>query len=153
MLNPRRIRLSDRGIGQSLRRVPVRPPPTTGSRDLAEAVGRVIHRVRRQAGLSQQTLADHLGVNRSAVSRWEHGLRSPTLAHLTLLGELAGRRASALLTEAEELMRPPRGADRFEDGSGPDGPDRLDGPTGSDRSDDVDDRDRGEMGDDDAADD
>lgn len=125
VLNPRRIRLSDRRIRQSLRRLPVRPPPTAEAGDLAGAIGRVIHRLRLRAGLSQQEFADQLGVDRSAVSRWERGQRCPTLVHLTLLGELAGCRASSLLAEAEDLMRPPRGTDRFADGVGPDDPDQV----------------------------
>ena len=153
MLNPRRIRLSNRGIGQSLRRLSVRPTPTTEARDLAEAIGRVIYRVRLRVDLSQQQLADRLDVNRSAVSRWERGRRCPTLGHLTLLGELDGRSASSLLIEAEDLLHPARGTVRFEDGFGPDGPDWLDGLNGPDDPDDPDDPDRPSREDDDAADD
>jgi len=127
VLNPHRIRLSDRRIRQSLRRVPVRPPTSSDMPDLDVALGHVIYRVRLRTGLSQQGLATRLGVNRSAVSRWERGQRCPTLSHLMLLGELAGGRGSSLLIEVEDLLRPLQGTDRFEDGFGPDGPDWLDG--------------------------
>lgn len=153
MLNPRRIRLSDRGIRQSLRRGAVRTPPSPDAQRLAVATGWVIYRIRLRTGLSQQDLADSLGINRSAVSRWEHGQRCPTLLHLTLVGELAGCRASALLSEVEDLMGPSQGTDQFEDGFGPDGPDWLDAPGERDEPDGPQTPDRPEEEDDDAADD
>lgn len=152
MLNPHRIRLSDRRIRQSLRRLPVRLPSSDTS-DLAVALGRVIYHVRLRTGLSQQGLADRLGVNRSAVSRWERGQRCPTLSHLMLLGELAVRRGSSLLIEAEDLIRPPQGTDRFEDGVGQDGPHWLDGLDGLAGLGGLNGVKRPERGDDDAADD
>ena len=120
MLNPHLIRLADRVTGQPLRQRPVRPPPSSDPQTLAVAVGYVIFRVRWRAGLSQREFASRLGINRSAVSRWESGQRFPTLSHLTLVGELVGRRASAMLTEAEDMVLA-AGADRLDRGCGRDG--------------------------------
>lgn len=36
-------------------------------------------KLRKWAGLTQQQLADHLGVHRNAVSNWERGLDTPRL--------------------------------------------------------------------------
>jgi DNA-binding transcriptional regulator YiaG len=50
--------------------------------------------LREQAGLSQQDVADALGVTRTAVSLWEAGDREPRPAHreryLELLDRIAG---------------------------------------------------------------
>lgn len=123
MLNPRHIRLTDRGIGRSLGARPIRPPPTATPPTLAVALGSVISRVRRRAGLSQRQLAGQLRLDRSAISRWESGQRFPTTRHLTMLGESIGHPASSMLIEAEEMVRLANDAAGFEDGAGPERPD------------------------------
>ena len=40
-------------------------------------LGEKIQALRREAGLSQEGLADHLGVSRQAVSKWETNLSLP----------------------------------------------------------------------------
>ena len=49
--------------------------------------------LREQAGLSQETIADAVGVQRSAVSRWESGSRTPrgnvALTYAAVLNKLA----------------------------------------------------------------
>ncbi len=120
MLNPRHIRLSDKGIDRSLEQRPIRPPPAATPPALAVALGGVIRRVRQQAWLSQRQLATQLGLSRSAISRWESGRRFPTISHLERLGELIDRPASSMLTEAEEIVRITRQAARREPGAGPD---------------------------------
>ena len=44
--------------------------------------------LRRQAGMSQEQLADRLGVTRQSVSKWESGAAQPELAKLVALSEL-----------------------------------------------------------------
>lgn len=46
--------------------------------------------LRRQAGLSQQTLADATGLSRSAVGMYETGKREPDIETLRLLSEFFG---------------------------------------------------------------
>lgn len=49
-------------------------------------IGELIHRLRRERGLTQLQLAESLGVSDKAVSKWERGLGCP---ELSLLPELA----------------------------------------------------------------
>lgn len=42
-------------------------------------------RLRRKAGLSQEQLADQLGVTRQSVSKWESGAAMPELGKLIAL--------------------------------------------------------------------
>lgn len=44
--------------------------------------------LRRQAGMSQEQLADRLGVTRQSVSKWEGGAAQPELSKLVALSEL-----------------------------------------------------------------
>ena len=44
--------------------------------------------LRRQAGLSQEQLADRLGVTRQSVSKWESGASTPELGKLVALADL-----------------------------------------------------------------
>ena len=46
--------------------------------------------LRRKAGLSQEQLADRLGVTRQSVSKWESGIAMPELVKLISLSELFG---------------------------------------------------------------
>jgi DNA-binding XRE family transcriptional regulator len=50
--------------------------------------------LRVEAGLTQQDLADTIGVHRETVSRWERGSRTPRgrllIAYVELLDELRG---------------------------------------------------------------
>jgi transcriptional regulator with XRE-family HTH domain len=49
---------------------------------------RIAKLIREEAGVSQQRLADELGVNRVTVARWELGLRRPRGSHLERYSEL-----------------------------------------------------------------
>ena len=44
--------------------------------------------LRRQKGLSQEQLADRLGVTRQSVSKWESGAALPELGKLIALSDL-----------------------------------------------------------------
>ena len=47
-----------------------------------------IKQLREAQGLSQSELAAKLGVNRSAVSRWESGEKNPELTNLVRMADL-----------------------------------------------------------------
>ena len=56
---------------------------------------------RRRAGLSQEALAEQLGVSRQAVSKWETGDSEPELAKLRTLAGIFHVSADWLLSEEE----------------------------------------------------
>lgn len=49
-----------------------------------------IYTLRRKAGLSQEQLAERVGVSRQAISKWEGGLSVPELEKLSALSEVFG---------------------------------------------------------------
>lgn len=67
-----------------------------------EKMGGFIAKLRRQAGLTQQQVADRLRVSFQAVSKWEKGVSAPSLELLLPLSRLLGVSADALLTGREE---------------------------------------------------
>ncbi len=69
-----------------------------------------IQQLRRQAGLSQEALAEKLGVSRQAVSKWESGAALPELEKLTEMARLFSVRLDALLGLTPPEDSPPSGA-------------------------------------------
>ena len=70
--------------------------------------------LRRKAGLSQEELAEKLGVSRQAVSRWEMGETMPDAQNILMLSDIFGVTTDYLLrdemetgkTEKEETQAP-----------------------------------------------
>lgn len=58
---------------------------------------------RRRLGLSQEQLAERLGVSRQAVSKWETGEAAPELGKLAQLAAVFGVTADWLLSEEETI--------------------------------------------------
>lgn len=65
--------------------------------------------LRKKAGMSQEELADRLGVSRQAVSRWELGSTLPDAPNLLKLSDLFGVSVDYLLRDeyGEERQSPP----------------------------------------------
>ena len=61
-------------------------------------LGGRIREARRNAGLSQEKLAEQIGVSRQAVSKWESGASDPSTANLIALAKLYH-------TTVEEILR------------------------------------------------
>ena len=61
--------------------------------------GEKIQKLRREAGLSQESFAEQLGVSRQAVSKWESGAADPSTSNLLALAKLFGVPAEELLRE------------------------------------------------------
>lgn len=70
-----------------------------------------IYDCRRKQGLSQEALAEHLGVSRQAISKWERGEAEPELAKLRLLAKCFSVSSDWLLLNEPET--PPQAAAPF----------------------------------------
>jgi transcriptional regulator with XRE-family HTH domain len=89
--------------------------------------GARLRELREHAGLTQAQLAERAGLHLSAVTRYEHGRREPTLATASLL-------ATALGVPVDELLKPgaaeaprPRGRPRKSSGEGAEPPPKKPG--------------------------
>lgn len=67
---------------------------------LVKAVGKAIAAKRVENGLSQENVAEILGISREAVSRMETGVAIPSVVRLAELAEIFGCAIEELLTEA-----------------------------------------------------
>ncbi|WP_434661480.1 helix-turn-helix transcriptional regulator [Paraburkholderia sp. A3BS-1L] len=74
--------------------------PGTDLDRLAELVGRAIAKHRVESDLTQEQVAEQLGIGNEAVSRMERGLVMPTVARLVELAEIFECDAADLLTGA-----------------------------------------------------
>ena len=68
--------------------------------------GQKIQALRKQRGLTQEQLAQRLGVSRQAVSRWELDASLPETANLLPRGEVLGVSLDILLDPAQGLEGP-----------------------------------------------
>lgn len=78
------------------------PSPTTQPSPAAR-IGAVIARERRAAGITQDALANHLGVTKAAVSKWELGQSAPDIALIPRIAGYFGISCDELLGYAEEV--------------------------------------------------
>ncbi|RDU94941.1 helix-turn-helix domain-containing protein [Trinickia dinghuensis] len=74
--------------------------PKSGTENLAVAVGRAIAKQRTTSGLTQEQVAERLGIGLEAVSRMERGTVIPTVLRLFELADIFACDAADLLTEA-----------------------------------------------------
>lgn len=63
-----------------------------------EKIGRLIHTLRKEQGLTQQQLADRLHVSDKAVSKWECGAGCPDVSLLPTLSAVFGVQMETLLS-------------------------------------------------------
>ena len=67
------------------------------------SLGEVIKDHRARCGMTQEFVAEQLGVSRQAVSKWENGTSEPTTSNLLALSRLFGVPAEELLRNIEQL--------------------------------------------------
>ena len=72
----------------------------TDVNNLAGLVGQAIARQRSRCGLTQEEVAERLGVGNEAVSRIERGIVMPNIERLVELASIFGCETADLLTEA-----------------------------------------------------
>lgn len=83
----------------------------TDQKALAEAVGRAVAKQRVRCGMTQEAVAEILGVGNEAVSRIERGVVIPTVLRLFDFASIFGCEAAELLNEAS--LRPSDQASRI----------------------------------------
>lgn len=84
-----------------------------------------IYTCRKKAGLSQEALADRLGVSRQAVSKWETGEAEPEISKLRLLAEAFNVTTDWLLSDEDPEPEPESGWTASASAPPPSGP-RMD---------------------------
>lgn len=67
-----------------------------------KAFARVLRRLRKQKGLSQEDLGFEAGIHRTYVSQLERGLKSPSLRTLHRISKVLGISLSELLALVEQ---------------------------------------------------
>ncbi|WP_350616247.1 helix-turn-helix transcriptional regulator [Pseudomonas sp. HY7a-MNA-CIBAN-0227] len=72
----------------------------TNVKDLAGLVGQAIARQRSRCGLTQEEVAERLGVGNEAVSRIERGIVIPNIERLFVLASIFGCETADFLSEA-----------------------------------------------------
>ena len=70
-------------------------------------MGENIASLRRAAGLTQELLADRLGVTSQAVSKWERQLSCPDVSLLPAMAEVFGVGINELFAEAPPILPKP----------------------------------------------
>lgn len=78
-------------------------------------LGEKILTLRKRSQMSQEQLADRLGVSRQSVSKWELGEAAPDVGNLVAIGEVFGVSLDALLKEERTLEDASPPADRETD--------------------------------------
>jgi len=67
--------------------------------EMAKSLGEVIKRHRQECKMTQEFVAEALGVSRQAVSKWESGTSDPSTTNLTALAKLFHTTAADMLNE------------------------------------------------------
>ena len=86
-----------RALRKYLRETPARAEDAAVKRSLGEALK--AHRAR--CNMTQEYVAQSLGVSRQAVSKWESGASDPSTVNLLALAKLYGVSADELLREVQ----------------------------------------------------
>jgi transcriptional regulator with XRE-family HTH domain len=79
------------------RRVPPRSPEH-------QALGEAVRRLRTDAGLSQEQLADRMATDLTQIGGIERGVRNPSYTTLVRLAEALGAPVGAITTLADTLL-------------------------------------------------
>jgi len=69
---------------------------------IRRSLGEALKEHRSNCHMTQEFVAEHLGVSRQAVSKWENGTSDPSTSNLLALAKLYGINAADLLMEVSE---------------------------------------------------
>ena len=86
-----------RALRKYIRSEPVRKEKAASARSLGE----VLKRRRTECKMTQEFVAEALGVSRQAVSKWESGASDPSTANLIALAKLFGATPEELRKESQ----------------------------------------------------
>ena len=86
-----------KALRKYLKSDPVRKETAIVRRSLGEA----LKHHRTECKMTQEFVAEHLGVSRQAVSKWENGTSDPSTSNLLALAKLYGISAEELLKEVQ----------------------------------------------------
>lgn len=86
-----------RALRKYIRSEPVRKEKAVSARSLGE----VLKRRRTECRMTQEFVAEALGVSRQVVSKWESGASDPSTANLIALAKLLGTTPEELLKESQ----------------------------------------------------
>ena len=67
----------------------------------AKSLGEIIKKYRTECKMTQEFVAETLGVSRQAVSKWESGVSDPSTTNLMALAKLFGVTAEEILKDAQ----------------------------------------------------
>ena len=67
-----------------------------------KSLGEALKEHRTRCKMTQEFVAEHLGVSRQAVSKWENGTSDPSTSNLLTLAKLYGISAEELLKQIKE---------------------------------------------------
>lgn len=87
-------------IVKALRRYTRAEPDRKEKKENTRSLGEVLKQHRVDSKMTQEFVAESLGVSRQAVSKWESGASDPSTINLMALAKLFGVSAEELLKEA-----------------------------------------------------
>ena len=87
---------------KALRKYTKSEPVRKEKAENAKTLGEVIKQHRMGCKMTQEFIAETLGVSRQAVSKWESGASDPSTTNLMALAKLFGITAEDLLKEAKK---------------------------------------------------
>ena len=87
---------------RALRKYLSEKPANLETAAVRKSLGETIKEQRTRNNMTQEFVAEHLGVSRQAVSKWESGASDPSTANLLALAKLFGISAAELLKNVAE---------------------------------------------------
>lgn len=88
-------------IMKALRKYTKSMPVRKEKAENAKTLGEILKQHRMRCKMTQEFIAETLGVSRQAVSKWENGTAAPSTTNLMAMAKLFGVDAAELLKEAQ----------------------------------------------------
>ena len=88
-------------IMKALRKYTKSMPVRKEKDENAKTLGEILKQHRMRCKMTQEFIAETLGVSRQAVSKWENGTAAPSTTNLMARAKLFGVEAAELLKEAQ----------------------------------------------------